>query len=443
MPAIPYFARRVPVAVVFGSFVLVLLPLLALRLIPNFLVATSYLAFFEATVLGTGHFFITLALYLQSGHLDHFARGARNRVLFFGVPVLILLGVAWLNVLQPARTGAFLVFFSALRFADFLHVGRQSFGMLQLFERARGARLPAAQKVAENVFFIAAAALQWLTFAAGGRFPLDSVWVCAASAAVWLFGLVIAAGQLASSLQHPREARSWTALGYFAMQAFAAGLAVWRTELYAIALTVHYTEYHVIMVPRCFRTQLDPVRRSDRWFAALRRRPLIFYGVLGVVVLAFELRERLDVAGAGVPLRLLVHLFDGIFLLHYFVEAFLWKFRDPELARLLAPLYLSPDGGEAPADAPRPSAPRAAVSERVFAGVAALGVLALSLPALGLVDAIHSRQHRRWAIDFAREGEFAAAKRHLSEALQHAPNDQELKQALQRVEARLSANSAP
>lgn len=438
-----YFARRGPAGLVFGSFFALLLPLLALRLIPNFFGLSTYLAFFEATVLGTGHFFITLALYFQSSHLDHFRATMRNRVIFFAMPAAILVGVALLNAVRYQQGAVTLYFFSALRFADFLHVGRQGYGMLQLFKRAHGALPVGWLRRCENAFFVGTAALQWVTFAAGGRFPSDNVWACAGLAAVGLLGAAILVAHLWWVSAGSEHEPSFRPLGYFAMQAFAGALSVYRTELYVIGLTLHYVEYHVIMAPRCFRTPLDDARGVDRVFGWLRRNPLLFYAALMVVVLLFELREQ--VQPDAVPLRFLVHLFDGIFLLHYFVEAFLWKFGDARLRATLAPLYFARAAPESAVDAPvaaSPSQPvRAARTGWLLRnGAIGLGtaVAVFAVARLGLIDSLHARQHRRWGIDYARNGRLLEAERHLSEAAAHAPKDVETRRALQWVQTRLA-----
>jgi hypothetical protein len=38
----------------------------------------------------------------------------------------------------------------------------------------------------------------------------------------------------------------------------------------------------------------------------------------------------------------LIALFDGIFVFHYFVEMFIWKFSDPHFRKMLAGLYFTP-----------------------------------------------------------------------------------------------------
>ena len=38
-------------------------------------------------------------------------------------------------------------------------------------------------------------------------------------------------------------------------------------------------------------------------------------------------------------LWLLANLFSGMYVFHYFVEAFIWKFRDPYYRKTLSPIY--------------------------------------------------------------------------------------------------------
>jgi predicted membrane-bound spermidine synthase len=125
------------------------------------------------------------------------------------------------------------------------------------------------------------------------------------------------------------------------MQAVCAAAAVYETRLYLVALTLHYVEYHVIMVPRWFHAPLRPARRIDRLAGWLRGRALVFYGLLIAVVVVFELRNRVS-ADVGPSTAFFVHIFDGIFVLHYFIEAFVWKFGNPHYRAALAPLYFGP-----------------------------------------------------------------------------------------------------
>jgi hypothetical protein len=138
--------------------------------------------------------------------------------------------------------------------------------------------------------------------------------------------------------------------GYLLVQTAAALLAAAYFPLYLAALAVHYVEYHVLMVPRCFRTQLDPTSRVDRTFAALRARPVGFYlavlAVAGVATLFARAGMGMmghDPGSAGQPFGYLalVAVFDGLFVFHYFVEMFIWRFSDPHFRRELSGLYFA------------------------------------------------------------------------------------------------------
>lgn len=426
-----YLEQRGPFAIIFGSFACVMLPLLALRTFPNSLTLGPYLEMFEVTLLGTGHFFLTLALYAQSSHLDHFNSGWRNRLVFFIVPAVILLGTAAMAAsgLQPRGWGLYL--FAAIRFADFLHVGRQSYGMLQLFKRPLRDAAPVALRMTENAFFVAMAMLQWLTYTSGGQLPLHFRWVQLCVALLGAAALAITGGYL-RVLVRDSDARALRALGYFGMQAFASSIAAYRTELYVIALTLHYTEYYVIMAPRCFATPLDTTRRVDRIFGALRARRWVLLGLVGLVAVLFTLRGYAAV-NAGVPLRFFIFLFDGIFLAHYFAEAFLWRFRDPFWKATLGSLYFgTPAATPAVARERRWNVPVRCAIGAVIA-IVLLWPLGLGgyLASNALVDPIHAKNHRRWGLEAAYRGDPVAAEHHLELAVRTLPEDRMLQRALQ------------
>jgi hypothetical protein len=125
------------------------------------------------------------------------------------------------------------------------------------------------------------------------------------------------------------------------LQSAAAGVAIYSTALYLFSLAIHYVEYHVLMAPRCFKSPLDQDSLLDRCFDRVRRHKLMFYGLLlGAAGLFTWMTRGLGSAGdSHVTYRLLIHVFDGLFVFHYFVEAFIWKFGDPYFRQTLGPLY--------------------------------------------------------------------------------------------------------
>jgi hypothetical protein len=56
------------------------------------------------------------------------------------------------------------------------------------------------------------------------------------------------------------------------------------------------------------------------------------------------------------PYRVLIALFDGLFVFHYFVEALIWKFGNPFYRAVLGPLYFGPAAPRPPAPEPSPAA---------------------------------------------------------------------------------------
>jgi hypothetical protein len=343
----PYFEETRTLALILGSFFVVFLPLALLHVFAHDWPGTRYLAVGEAVGLGVTHFFITLAVYFRGDTLDHFASTRRNRLAYLYMPLVVFLVFATLAAIDVRRVYPMFAaaFFGTVRFFDFFHVGRQSFGMLQILKRPLGARAPEHLRAAENTFFVAMAALQWETFVVGGAFAETALYARLPALALAVLAAIIAVGYL-RLLPHAGRA-AWIPLSYFLMQAVCAACAAWQTPLYLIALTLHYVEYHVIMAPRCFRLPLDPARGIDRAFAPVRARPWLFYAILLAVVVLFEQRDAL--APGSPAARFLVHIFDGIFVVHYLIEAFLWKFREPYYRRTLAPLYFPPT----PADGTR------------------------------------------------------------------------------------------
>jgi spermidine synthase len=337
-----YFERPLPTALILGSFFAVFLPLVLLLQLQSTFAWLPYLLMIQAVGLGTTHFFITISIYFQSYNLDYFASTWRNRAIYFAVPALILLLFAWSEAaqLRTAQPKLAAYAFGGLRLLDFFHVGRQSAGMLQLFKR----RLPDPpatwSRPLENVFFVGLALMQWQTFLLGGRFASDRLLAVVPAFALGALAAALAIAHLQAALRGALPGR-FVPLTYFAMQAVCAAAAVYETRLYLVALTLHYVEYHVIMMPRWFYTPLRPARAIDRVSGWLRGRALLFYGALAAVVVLFELRTRVPTDIAPTT-AFFVHIFDGIFVLHYFIEAFIWKFGNPHYRAALAPLYFGP-----------------------------------------------------------------------------------------------------
>ncbi|MDH5671440.1 MAG: hypothetical protein OEZ06_04775 [Myxococcales bacterium] len=440
-----FFERLDVRLTIFGSFFVIFVPLVSLMLWPNFVAAVPYLVLAELVGLGVTHFFITLALYFQRDNLRYFGSSRRRTLLYFVAPAAVLLffalsAAAGLRENHPVFA---LYFFGAIRFFDFFHVGRQSFGILQIFKRPVASQLPPWSRRAENAFFVGMAALQWETFVLGGRFASDALYARLPAIALGALFVMIAGSYLGlpahdgeDSKRQAGRRRGLLPVGYFAMQACCAAAAVYDTRLYGVGLTLHYVEYHAIMAPRCLQAPLDTERsRLDRGYAAVSRRPLLFYALLLAVVMLFELRNHVGL-NAGPSTTFFIHLFDGIFFVHYLIEAFLWKFGEPHFRDTLLPLYASP----------RPDAPPLRSAHLLTPPALALitvAALALALPA-GARDAFERRvihrmdadNHLRWGIELLERDALERAEPHLQRAMERNPGSEAARSALAQLHQR-------
>lgn len=361
-PAVGWFEAPGPARLILLAFPFLCLPLAAATLAePTGLVLAAYIWLFGMT-----HFVITFAVYATAGNLSHFARGWKNRVVFFLIPVLAFVGFDLLHVFKFGAVFplAALWLWAAIRILDFNHFNRQSFGVLQLFKaRAKGNYTPRVKKL-EDLYFFAVSAAMWLTFLAGFTSPLLPLpriveplvpldYLASAQAVLLIVAtglfLAVLAGHRAASKKNPEAGQS--AVVYLVFQTAAAlSAAVWF-PLYAAALAVHYVEYHVLMYPRVFHTSLNEANRVERVFGRLRANRFAFYllvagvslvaAVLGFVGMG-KMGAEVAAVDAPVPYLVLLAAFDGLFVFHYVVEMFLWKFSDPHFRKTLAPLYFAP-----------------------------------------------------------------------------------------------------
>jgi hypothetical protein len=349
-PTAPAFLQRPAVHyLILGSFLVFTLPLCLLAAgSEGGLLAPGSLGWLYVCALGTTHFVLTLTIYLQSSNLSYFGGTWKRRVLYFLVPVLIFaffdlyraLGIA---LLLPAVD---LAVRCGIRALDFQHFNRQSFGVMQLFKGPSRA-FPRWLRRVESYYFFGLTVLLFLSFLTGGVFDGDNLWTRLALVAVGSCLAVLLVGYVQVWRQAADRKALLAPLAYFLLQSLSAALAVANTALYLFCLAMHYVEYHVLMYPRCFHTPLDPRRRADRVFGRLRRNKAVFYatllGLAGLVTWLTwmgmgALIERED-GSPNASYLVLVSLFDGLFVFHYFIESLIWKFSDPHYRQTLGPLY--------------------------------------------------------------------------------------------------------
>ena len=242
-----------------------------------------------------------------------------------------------------------MVFKCGIRLLDFHHFNRQSFGVFQLF-KGRSKVFPKWIRRVENLYFFALTGLLFLSFLTGGHFDPNNLFTRLALLPVVGCLLLLLAGYFRTFWQTSDRSALIAPMAYFLLQSLSATLAIVNVAFYLGCLAMHYVEYHVLMYPRCFHTPLNPHSRIDRIFSALRRRPVIFYSVLLSVAALITcctwlgmgtLVEREGGYRQGGYL-VLISVFDGLFVFHYFVEALIWKFSDPHYRQTLGPLYFAP-----------------------------------------------------------------------------------------------------
>jgi hypothetical protein len=148
---------------------------------------------------------------------------------------------------------------------------------------------------------------------------------------------------LAASGASPMKKRL-VPLAYFFMQTGAASLSTADMRLYLASDATHYTEYHALMYPRVAHSKLGD-SWIDRFMGWLRKPPFLFYGVLltgSAIAVAFfgdHFGFRKLVEDGPRPFGFFFNMLNGIFIFHFFVEAFIWKFSNPYYRSALSPLY--------------------------------------------------------------------------------------------------------
>jgi len=349
-PAIPaqtsYFSRASVQTIVLGAFVFLTVPTVSLLMLWGEAVQ-PWLPLYGVTF-GLTHFLITGLIYLDARNLRYFASSWRNRLIYFGVPIAILVFMDALAVVPMGQFGhdahSFLFYF--VMFVNFLHVSRQSFGVLQLFKRETTAKHSETLRSLENLFFIALVLGQFMTFSGTGEYDAGSLEVKLVTGLTGLlFVLVFGTHVLALRKGASRRA-DWIPVVHFTLQATSGALVVWRSGLVDLSLAMHYVEYHVVMMPRVFDAPVERTSRADRTRALLSKVPLLFYAGLLMVAWGFWFAQRTEIYGnpeaASIPMRLLIHSLDGLFLFHFFIEAFIWKFSKPHYRDTLGPVYFAP-----------------------------------------------------------------------------------------------------
>lgn len=370
-----FFEQEWPANLILGSFYFVTLPVVLLAaLMPlSGLLVMLYLWLFGMT-----HFMLTLTIYLNRANLSYFNRTWPNRLLYFVLPLAIFVIYDLIHATRAWESFPLIVltFRAATRLFDFNHFTRQTFGVLMLFKSREGITYPRDLKRYEVTYFNLLTLLLFVTFLSGGLLPLLQAggplslqeWkppleifrilpVPVAQFAS-LFLLLAVGGLFVRLAAQYRKARREAGRAggdkpvmYLTYQTLGGLLAAVSIPLYVATLALHYVEYHVLMIPRCFHLPLDESSRVDRAFLWMRRSALRFYTILLALagVATFCLVQGMGAMGiteiepgATFGYLALIALFDGLFVFHYLVETFIWRFSNPYYRKQLASLYFAP-----------------------------------------------------------------------------------------------------
>jgi hypothetical protein len=360
-----YLAAPLRAGLILGAFFLLAVPLCILRVRKpgrrTDVLSASYMV-----ALGFTHFALTWVLYLRFANRKYFLSSRRNTVLYFVMPAVLMIGFAAAGFLDkqglageesraPRRFSPYGLGLSILlKAADYYHVARQSFGVLQMF-KSKGQH-PRWQRSAENGFFLGMALLQLHAFvrdlpdrplSEGQRGWLRRSTLALSSLAGLAFS-TISASLVRTIMRSPRGARSsaLVSFAYFVLQSASSAIVVYRPSLYRYALAMHYVEYHILMAPRCFDGELDLNQPSDRAVAWFRDHRTAFYLALLAISAWIGSDLFLEIYGKKLKReqklgRLMINATNGIFVSHYLIEALVWRFGNPFYRGQLKPLYLA------------------------------------------------------------------------------------------------------
>jgi hypothetical protein len=369
-----FFQSSLPANLILLAFFVITIPLTVLiTLNPTSVVVGLYIWLFSMT-----HFVITFAIYLNRSNLTYFSKNWSNRIIYFILPIsiFVILDICHVTQFGVLFPGFALFVFALIRLMDFNHLNRQSFGVLQFFKLQSELNYPATIRRWEMIYFNLWTLLLFTTYLSGGTspflqgegplhlgilempvygrilLPIDILQFIS-------LGLGIAIGLVFLYLNwNYRQARRGhidlgvdKPLFYLVVQSFSPLLGVISLWFYMATTAIHHLEYHLLMIPRCFQIQLDETSRVDRFFGWLRSNPIRFYSI---VIFIAGLATLFIGAGMGamgmidstsdrpIPLIALIAIFDGLFVFHYLIDGFIWRFSDPHYRSTLAGLYFAP-----------------------------------------------------------------------------------------------------
>lgn len=336
----PFLQAGRPLWSILATFPFVTLPLVYVGLSDISVSARMLIYDVYLCLFGITHFVLTFTVYMHSDNLEHYRQSSKNKLIYFHAPLAIFLFFPLFFGTGLAETFPVVavVVLMAVRFANYRHLTRQAYGVSRLLGRSFDVRAPKWQALAEHALLSVLTLLMFLTFLYGGEFVWEPLAVKLAVSVSIALVAVVAIGYAQAAMASGDAMRVLAPVAYLSLQIVSILLAVYKTELYVATLAMHYVEYHVLMMPRCFETKLNLERMPDRVFAALRSNRMVFYGgLVALAVIFMAMRSATQSAGGAITF----YMFDALFVFHYFIESYIWRFSEPHYRQTLGPLYFA------------------------------------------------------------------------------------------------------
>lgn len=352
---------------IIGSFAFLTVPLLAASFFASEeqLATVKFIATLYFVCFGASHFFVTFAVYFDRDNLRFFLSDPKHIVLYFVLPACIMAVVFSIYQFQPWNTWALVIPFAlplfelTIRAADFLHVQRQSYGVLQLLKGSTGIKFSAISKTLEKLFFPLMATAGWLTFAKTFRgnpdkrlHPfvdspyfrvLENEWLFWGILTVAISIFLIAVWNLVQARGREGTLKQrYSPAVYFLLQSSAVTMAVINTNLYVLGLAMHYVEYHVLVFQRSFKAGGSMFRSEKRTTAGRVGTIIAFLAVLVGVTWLFAYVPKFASANGSPVTMSMNNMFLTVIVFHFYIDALIWRFRQPFYRETLGPVYFAP-----------------------------------------------------------------------------------------------------
>ncbi len=116
-------------------------------------------------------------------------------------------------------------------------------------------------------------------------------------------------------------------------------MAVIDSRLYLVGLAMHYTEYHLLMYQRSFKAEGSLFRTREVSRGHRIAIVAAFYIVLFGITAMFGLNQKFF--SGHLVTSSMSNVFVGITVLHFYIEALIWRFRVPHFRENLGPVYFN------------------------------------------------------------------------------------------------------